>query len=166
MKTICFSLLVFLLVSCGNNSNGNSDQKLPDSLAGISTQKDSATHNLSGCYLRVIKRDTFALSIEEHNNEVSGRLSFDNYEKDGSTGAVTGKVNNDVLKLIYSFQSEGMHSVMEIYFKITSKGLVQGIGEVTTRSDTTYYANPMNVSYPAGNELMKISCEDLDAKFR
>jgi hypothetical protein len=166
MKTFITSLVAwFLLASC-NNSNEHSNVNTSDSLPANADQNSSSKTDLSGCYLRVIKRDTLALRLEEKDSAVTGKLSFDNYEKDGSSGSVKGTVENNIVKLIYDFQSEGMHSVMDIYFKITDKGLIQGIGEVAARGDTTSYANPDKVDYPAANELLKISCEALDTKYK
>ena len=166
MKTFITSLVAwFLLASC-NNSNGHSNVNTSDSLPVNANQNTSSKTDLSGCYLRVIKRDTLALRLEEKDGIVTGKLSFDNYEKDGSSGSVKGTVDKDILKLVYDFQSEGMHSVMDIYFKITDKGLIHGIGEVAVKGDTTTYANPDKVDYPAANELLKISCDVLDDKYK
>ncbi|HTM92262.1 MAG TPA: hypothetical protein VL095_07590 [Flavisolibacter sp.] len=166
MKTFIISIVAwFLLASC-NNSNEHTNINTSDSLPANADQNSSNKPDLSGCYLRVIKRDTLALRLEEKNGAVTGKLSFDNYEKDGSTGTVKGTVENNIVKLIYDFQSEGMHSVMDIYFKITDKGLIQGIGEVAPRGDTTAYTNPDKVDYPADNELLKISCDVLDDKYK
>ena len=38
-------------------------------------------------------------------------MSYDNFEKDGSTGKVYGIKSGDTLKLTYDMFSEGMHSV-------------------------------------------------------
>ena len=166
MKTFITSLVAwFLLASC-NNSNEHTNVNTSDSLPANADQNSSGKTELSGCYLRVIKRDTLALRLDEKNGVVTGKLSFDNYEKDGSSGSVKGTVENNIVKLIYDYQSEGMHSVMDIYFKITDKGLIRGIGEVAARGDTTSYANPDKVDYPAANELLKISCEALDTKYK
>lgn len=166
MKIFTFAILVGLWMTSCNNSDSSSNTVPKDSSITKPGLNNDKRANLSGCYLRVIKRDSLALHLEEKDGMVMGKLSFDNYEKDGSTGPVKGKVENDIVKLIYNFQSEGMQSIMEIYFKITEKGLIQGIGEVATKSDTTTYANPEKVNYPAGNELLKTSCEVLNAKYK
>lgn len=159
-----FALL--LLASCNNSNNGNDIAVKEDSLLTAPNRDIDSALSLTGCYLRIIKRDTVALTLKETGNTVSGKLNFDNYEKDASSGSVTGTIDNDILKLIYNLQSEGMNSVMEVYFKITGKGLIQGIGEVKTKSDTTCYANFEKIIYPTGNELLKTSCDRLDVKYK
>jgi hypothetical protein len=55
---------------------------------------------------------------------------------------------------------------MEVFFKIEDNALIHGIGEVATKSDTTYYAHSNDISYPATNRLVKISCDQLDQKYK
>lgn len=154
-----------LLASC-HNSSEPADTSAMDSLNSQPNQDQEKKANLTGCYLRVIKRDTVAMMLEQRGNAISGKLSFDNYEKDGSNGIVKGAVDKGILKLVYEFQSEGINSVMEVYFKITDRGLIQGVGEVATQSDTTSYSNPEKIIYPPDNELLKISCDSLNIKYR
>lgn len=156
--------MLLTLASCNNNSSNTETSKTGDEKT--QPPQNKTTPDLSGCYLRVLKRDTLALSIQQSGQMISGKLSFDNFEKDGTTGAVTGTIDHETLKLIYNFQSEGMHSVMEIYFKIEDNALVHGVGEVAVKSDTTYYANPKEITYPAENRLVKLSCDQLAAKYK
>ena len=59
---------------------------------------DESIADISGCYMQVLKRDTFAVILKQDGNTVTGKLSLDNYEKDGSTGTVTGKKEAGILK--------------------------------------------------------------------
>lgn len=164
-SSLLLSCILLLLASCNSNDDSNKVSKTNNE-GSQPDKNDEANSDLSGCYLRVLKRDTLALSIQQKGKAVTGTLSFDNFEKDGSTGTVTGKIDNNVLKLIYSFQSEGMHSVMEVYFKIQDTALIHGIGEVATKSDTTYYLHPDSINYPSTNRLVKIDCDQLDQKYK
>jgi hypothetical protein len=164
LSFLLFSIL--LITSC--NSSDNSNNEVPKTSSGETglDQSNATTSGLSGCYQRVLKRDTLALSIQQTGKTVTGKLSFDNYQKDGSSGVVTGTIDSNILKLIYNFQSEGMHSVMEVYFKIAESTLIHGIGEVAVKSDTAYFVNPDQVKYPEANSLVKINCEHLDQKYK
>lgn len=152
------------MAACNNGSQSNKGTE-KDSKEK-STGKNDGTPDLAGCYLRVMDRDTVALSIQQSGRSVTGKLSFDNFEKDGSTGRVDGTIDGDTLKLIYNFQSEGMHSVMEVYCKIVDRGLITGVGEVSVKSDTAYYSNPGQLEYPESNKLGKLDCEKLAAKYK
>ena len=166
MKSCAFLFsMLLLLIACNNEDGSNKEAKANSGDTEV-YQNDEATSNLSGCYLRVLKRDTLALSIQQTGNILTGKLSFDNFQKDGSSGTVTGTVDNKILKLIYNFQSEGTHSVMEVYFRIADSTLIHGIGEVAVKSDTTYYANPDQIKYPEANRLVKVNCEQLDQKYK
>ncbi len=158
-------LLLILLASC-NSHHSNNDKAKKDSIAVSGDQPASQTPSLSGCYLRVLQRDSLVLKLEQYGNNFTGKLTFDNFEKDGSTGIVKGTLTGDILKLIYDFQSEGMQSVMEVYFKVVDGGLIHGIGEVNVRSDTTYFPDNSQINYPESNKLSKVSCESLASKYK
>jgi hypothetical protein len=160
--------LFFFLLNCNTPESTNNTQ--PTETSGESKSNSNrgpgTVKNSRGCYIRVLQRDTLALHLQQEGNLVRGRLTFDNYEKDGSTGTVTGTIEGDIMKLIYSFQSEGMHSVMEVYFKISKNGLIHGVGEMQMKGDTAFYAQPYTVSYPDNNKLENIPCENLHSKYK
>jgi len=158
--------MLLMLASCNSNDGGNNERSTTNSVETPTNQNNEANPDLSGCYLRVLKRDTLALSIQQNGKTVTGKLSFDNFEKDGSSGNVAGTIDNNILKLIYSFQSEGMNSVMEVYFKVEDSALIHGIGEVAVKSDTAYYARPSEINYPKTEKLEKIGCEQLSNKYK
>ena len=162
---VLFFSLLTTLASC-NNTHKNQGPNTKDTSAATIGQKNTPITNLTGCYLRTQQRDTLALRLEHDGKDVKGRLTFDNFEKDGSTGSVKGTVTGDILKLIYDFQSEGMQSVMDVYFKVADGGLIHGIGEVNVKTDTTYFADTTQINYPEANKLLKVPCESLPFKYK
>lgn len=150
-------LLSVVLVSC---NTGTPEKSYKDSSIAVKENQDTDTANqvLTGCYLRVVQRDTVIASLLQDGNNVTGKLVFDNYEKDGSTGSVSGKIEGDILKLVYRFQSEGMNSISEQYFRITIDGLLHGIGEVAVKGDSAYYTHPSHIRYNERDKLRRISC--------
>jgi hypothetical protein len=174
MKRYVLGCCIAFLLACNNNdavekkNDDTSDTQVTKTGNGETEPKETTNANpdLSGCYLRAVKRDTLALSIQQTGNKVSGKLSFDNFQKDGSSGAVTGTIDQNILRLIYSFEAEGMHSVAEVYFKIDGNTLIHGTGEVGVKGDTAYYKDPDHLAYPETNRLKKIGCEELDKKYR
>ena len=126
---------------------------------------DDKSTGISGCYMGTLQRDTFAAHLMQHGNNISGKLVFDNYEKDGSSGKVTGKLEGNILKLFYNFSSEGMNSVMEVYFKYEEDKLVRGIGEMNNNADTVFFINPAALQYN-GSVLKKIPCESVASKYK
>lgn len=168
MRKLFIALTITMAVGCisGPDKKIIEDAvKPPADSSGEVKPADDAFADIAGCYMQVLKRDTFAANLQQQGNTVTGRLSFDNYEKDGSTGTVSGKLQGDVLKLEYVFVSEGMNSVMELYFKYNEGILVRGIGEMNTKGDTAYFINPALIKYN-GSALKKIPCENLPGKYR
>ena len=160
---ICFSLAV-VFCSCQNqeagNTSGDADTVTGNIIPGNDEQKIPA---IAGCYLRALNRDTLAASLEQNGDRISGRLAFDNYQKDGSTGTVEGRIENGVVKLVYRFQSEGMSSISEVYFKIEAGQLIHGYGEVAVKGDSAYFPEPRNITYK--DTLFKISCSELRSRY-
>jgi hypothetical protein len=165
MKKLFYLFLAISILSC--NNSGEHAQNA-DTLSHIPSKKDNLPairNDINGCYISVSGRDTFVASLQETNNQVSGKLSFDNFEKDASSGKVSGTREGDVIKLVYSFQSEGMNSVMDVWFQVTDGRLVRGIGEIQTKGDTAYFADPSSITY-TGSVFEKTSCDDLDDKYK
>jgi hypothetical protein len=169
------SILIFLfvvLVACDNSGTKATNERSAQST--LADEKDDTTppaNNatvtvISGCYLQILKRDTIVLKLEQAGDEITGKLTIDNYEKDGSSGTVWGREEDGLIKLVYSFTSEGMKSVMDVYFKMESNGLIRGIGEVQTKGEKAWFANPEEVQYPVSGRFEKIACDQVPAKYR
>ena len=109
------------------------------------------------CYLFVAAKDTYALKLNIIDTSIKGTAVFKNFEKDSSHGTVEGTVNGDIIRLWYHFQSEGMNSVRELYFKKEGDKLVSGISDEATRADTAYVADAKAVVYN-GPVYMKEDC--------
>lgn len=155
-----FYFLLFVLASCGNEADtGNAPQ--PDT-----TQKEAPAPTNAQCYLKVTGRDSLRIALREQGNQVSGEVAFNNYQKDSSHGPVEGSLEGDQYVLWYSFQSEGMHSVMQLVFKKTKKGLIRGVGQMETRGDTTLFTTPIQLRFDDTELIPHISCDSLGAVIR
>lgn len=158
MYRIVMAIFAFTLFSCGDDA-GNTNNTATPGNENPQTTEPTKTHTVNGCYLRVVQRDSLIASLTQDGNNVTGRLAFDNYEKDASSGTVSGTIDGDILKLIYRFQSEGMNSISEQYFKITDKGLIQGVGDVAVKGDSAYYSKPTDIKYDDKDGLTSIDCD-------
>ena len=166
MHRIFISSIIMVAIGCTGTEkkvSENTAQATSDStgLAPVPF-KDTSVH---GCYMQVLKRDTFIANLQQQENLVYGTMSFNNYEKDKSSGTVSGSIKGDILKLNYTFASEGTTSVMELYFKYKDGNLIQGIGDMNTKGDTAYFVNPAQITYTDA-EFKKIPCQDLPAKYQ
>jgi hypothetical protein len=102
--------------------------------------------SLIGCYQTHYAKDVYSLSINRPEREqFEGTLVFDNFEKDSSSGTYVGIYTNGILLGYYSFQSEGMDSVMQVIFKKTDTGFVRGYGSYN--EDGTEFIDLNDITY-------------------
>ena len=70
------------------------------------------------------------------------------------------------MKLWYSFESEGMKSVMEVWLKKQGNHLLRGIGDMKVRSDTSYFTNPLAVDFGGNQQMKKVDCIEVPSKYK
>lgn len=167
MKHILFILLFIKLIACNNNNTHDySDKSTSSDSPQINFPKaeDRSGSDIPGCYMKIMGRDTAIVMLEQNSKGYSGKMIYDNYEKDGSRGTIKGKEDKGILKLWYDFNSEGRHSVMEVYFKIDNGKLLRGIGDMDAKTDTAYFISGINYS---DKELFtKVDCASTDWKLK
>ena len=151
----------FLILSCNDKSEKSTTT---DDSTSASTDRDKVNPNdhdstdLNSCYLFVSGRDSYMLRI---NQALIGKLEFRNFEKDKSFGTVKGENINDLIKIWYNFQSEGMNSVSEMYFKKSGNDLIRGLSaDPIVSNDTAYYGKLSNNDFEKGQLFKRIECTD------
>ncbi|HLF44980.1 MAG TPA: hypothetical protein VI548_01045, partial [Chitinophagaceae bacterium] len=110
------AITAFIFLSYCNNPNRESSEEITKEKTDSIIQKPVADV-IDGCFWSIQKRDSLVAMLSQQGNIITGKLSFDNYEKDGSSGPVSGRIDADIIRLWYAFKSEGMESVMEVWFK-------------------------------------------------
>jgi len=171
MRFFLFSFIIMLMAFCnGNNDSETSgtDSTITENAleANEANTPQTAESGLGGCYIKILKRDTMVLHLRQNGDSVSGKMNFDNYEKDSSSGEVAGVIYGDTIKLWYNFQSEGMHSTAELFFKKEKASLIRGIGDVNNKDDTSFFADHSSIAYPADQTFSKIDCSKIALKYR
>jgi len=166
MKYILYILLFIKLAACNDNRKRNeATSQSSDSETSISSQpEERSVNDISGCYMKIVGRDTAILMLEQKGNMFTGKMLYDNYEKDGSRGTIKGKEDKEILKLWYDFDSEGMHSVMEVYLKKENGKLLRGIGDMDAKTDTTYFISGVN--YSDKEAFTKVDCDLIGWKLK
>ena len=115
------------------------------------SQKDTTppseqASSVKGCYVATIGKDIYTLKITSQQGEkFEGSLSFKNFQKDSSSGTYSGTYKDGILLGDYSFQSEGMNSVMQVIFKKSGEDFIRGYG--TLNSEGTRFADLNNITY-------------------
>ncbi len=164
-------IILLGMCSCTNSSDTNENgirgtsenMKIDTSVTGMKNEQEQVS--VSGCYRAVLGRDTSLMQLMQQGEQLSGRLSFKNYEKDASKGFVQGMVHGDTLQLWYTFSSEGVNSVMEIYFLKHNEDLLRGIGPVANSKDSAFYKDPPNLKFDVDPVFHNIPCDEIFLKY-
>ena len=99
-----------------------------------------------GCYEAQLGKDLYSLAILSQAGETfEGTLRFKNYQKDSSSGPYKGTYIDGILFGEYSFQSEGMDSLIQVLFKKSADGFVRGYGKMNAAGDR--FANLNDITY-------------------
>ncbi|HEY4503022.1 MAG TPA: hypothetical protein VJC14_01110 [Candidatus Paceibacterota bacterium] len=102
--------------------------------------------DIKGCYVAGNSKDVYTLNIKSQiGGAVAGTLAFKNFEKDSSSGTYVATYDDGILLGNYSFQSEGMNSVMQVVFKKSGDDFVRGYGELN--ADGTKFTNLSTIIY-------------------
>ena len=163
-----YILLLNKLIACNDNDQTNgtpaTSQTSDGGIAIPSKPEEHPVNDIPGCYMKIVGRDTAILMLEQKGKNFTGKMLYDNYEKDGSRGNVKGIEDKEIIKLWYDFDSEGMHSVMEVYFKKENGKLLRGVGDMDAKTDTTYFISGVN--YSDKEAFTKVDCEPIGWKLK
>ncbi|HEV2833101.1 MAG TPA: hypothetical protein VGW31_14060, partial [Hanamia sp.] len=125
----------------------------------INSNEMNKSSSIDGCYISTFNKDTAHLKLTINNNEVSGNLVYDRFEKDGNVGTIKGRVRDSLIIADYTFQSEGMTSVREVVFKIKDENLIEGYGDIVMKSDTAAFKNITQLKFHDEQPFLKEECK-------
>lgn len=165
MKYLLLALLICIYSACNENRQTNDEANTSSNNSTINNpeKEKEKIADSDGCYMKITGRDTAILMLEEKGNELSGKMLYDNFQKDGSRGIVKGIQEGEIIKLFYDFNSEGMRSVMEVYFKKVPGGLLRGMGDMDVKADTAYFVSGIN--YSDKEIFSKVDCQLIKNKY-
>lgn len=155
-----------LFFSCNNNSTPEVSKEVQKEKDRDAIKKSYSFTDMSGCFWKITGRDTLVAWLVQTENTITGKLSFDNFEKDGSSGPVHGTVEGDIIKLWYSFESEGMKSVMETWFKKQGDSLLRGVGPSAVKADSSYFTDHNAIKFATDQSFQKVDCADVPGKYK
>ncbi len=123
---------------------------LDDSMKISTSQlvKPTSPQPIVGCFAAALKNDRFYLHIvKQIENDVSGKISLRNANKDSSHGDFSGTFDGTTLTGIYTFNSEGLQSKRELFFRATELGLLTGFGPIEEVGDTAKFVRPLSLTW-------------------
>ena len=115
--------------------------------------------SIKGCYVARLSKDVYTLTILSQSGEsFEGTLSFKNFEKDSSSGTYKGTYKDGILLGRYSFQEEGMNSVMQVIFKKQGSEFIRGYGALNETGDGFADLNAITYDSPLPFKASKENC--------
>jgi hypothetical protein len=162
MQAIKKHLLAVLLIGLACNEGGpQANTKEPgkktDSSAGVNPSLRSDT-TTGGCYSQILNRDTATLQIEINENQVTGPLMYNIFEKDRNDGTLKAEIADSVIIGWYLFKSEGIISVRQVAWRIKPGQLWPATGTMIQRNDTMMFENPEKLEFDSERPFIKVKC--------
>lgn len=103
--------------------------------------------SILGCYVANLSKDIYTLTILSQEGEsFEGKLNINNFEKDSSTGSLKGTYRNGILLGDFTFQSEGIESVVQVIFIKAGDNFIRGYGAVDKETGTRF-VDIKNIQY-------------------
>ena len=110
------------------------DEAIPlvkSAFESLLTIEEASSKNVMGCYFTNAETQLSILNITNHEHtSVTAKLILKPFQKDMAKGTFAGNYENGVLHGIYTFQSEGVESERELFFKRNGGAFVPGYGPV------------------------------------
>lgn len=113
------------------------------------------------CYSAIIKKDTIAMTLNIKGDQlISGKLSYNFYEKDKSFGTLVGKIKGDTLFADYAFMSEGVSSIRQVAFLKKGNTYVEGFGAVVDdNKGKVTFKDMKQLKFDGSIVLSKVDCK-------
>ncbi|MES2575447.1 MAG: hypothetical protein V4572_10930 [Bacteroidota bacterium] len=147
--TIASTVLIALFVSC------KKEQEVPVLRKAVVVEKNLSKE----CYLGIINKDTFSMSLEIKGNEISsGELNYNFFEKDKNEGTLAGELKGDTLFADYTFTSEGVSSVREVAFLKKGNTYTEGFGDIVENNGKVVFKNAKQLKF-GKLVLSKVDCK-------
>ncbi len=158
-KLFSILTLAFAITACNNDTS--SEPQLNGEETGTSTMPVAGDSIATGmnCYAYINNKDTVRLQYEVKNEKVTGKLSYNYFEKDKSSGTISGYTTPSGIVADYTFQAEGTTSVREVVFKKVGDDMVEGFGEIRQDGEKPVFADKNSLKYDPKLTLSKMDCQ-------
>lgn len=158
MKNFHATLLIgaLLAVACNYSS-----KKTTEVATGEDTSKQLENKIMiptSACYTSISGKDTFRLKVEVFPNVVTGKISYQFFDKDSNNGELKGTLHGDTLLADYQFRSEGKLSSRQVIFLIKDNVATEGFGEMEEKDGKMVFKNINMVNFEKGIKFLKSDC--------
>jgi hypothetical protein len=146
-------ICVLALASCTGNGTKNSNDTNDQEDISQATTLNTPAQNMEYCFMHTDgsnSQDTTVVHLVINANRVSGEMSWLPKVKDKRKGTLSGKLNGDKIRAVWSFMQEGMKDTLAVEFKLSAQELAQ---------------KPMNLNTATGREQLNIRA-DYSVKYK
>lgn len=150
MKKIIFVLALLVFFSC----------KRKEDIEVLSVKiPKSKSEKVNECYQYVSGKDTITARITIDDEKVNGDLAYKFFEKDKSSGPISGIAKGDTLIVEYSFASEGTQSVREVVWLRKNNTLTEGYGDIQDNNGKVTFRDKSALNFTGNLILQKMPCD-------
>jgi hypothetical protein len=132
---IILSICALGLASCGGNGNKGTDTtKAATADTSKAATLNAPAQNMEYCFMRTegtSNQDTTAVHLVIKAGVVGGEMQWMPKEKDARKGTLTGTMNGNDIKAVWTFMQEGVKDTMAVAFQLSSQQLGQKPFKVT-----------------------------------
>lgn len=161
-KSLVLLTGIALLASACHSSNTTSNGADSTSVTSVDTTLTPAVPaqvKVTDCYIYTKNKDTVKLKLNTENEELTGDLSYNLFEKDSNKGTITGEIKGDTILAEYTYDSEGMRSIREVVFLKRDGKLYEGFGDVEEKSGKTAFKNRAKLKFEDAIVLSLTECK-------
>ncbi|NOW97417.1 hypothetical protein [Mucilaginibacter sp. SG564] len=155
---LCLLVAGMMAASCSGNHSNNTDTlgtagKKDTALANAA---DAPVVNMQYCFYHTdgtAAQDTTTVNILINGDQVTGKMNWVPKEKDARKGTISGKLNGNAIKALWTFSQEGSKDTMSVEFQLRGNALAQkpysydaktGRQQTNTKADYSVIYNMKN----------------------
>jgi len=119
----------------------------------------SATDNNIGeiCFEQKEGDDIVFVTLLISGDSIHGTMVKDRFETDNHTGNLVGTFNDGLIKVEYSFNSEDIHYINQMQFKLSGDTLYQASGEMEEQNGKFIFKDASQLKYD--DILLRVKCK-------
>jgi hypothetical protein len=151
------SVAVVAVAACNEPQQSTTKNGLSDTSKAV---ENKIMIPSSSCYSTTTGKDSVFLKVEVFPNVVTGKLSYQFYQKDSNKGEFEGHLHGDTLLADYTFISEGKRSTRQVVFLIKDNIAVEGYGNMEEKNGKMIFKNQQEIVFGKGLRLEKVPCGD------
>lgn len=158
MKYSFFYFLVITLLATACQPKPASNATENEAATTPETPATPAITDGTYCYEYSVGRDTTFIQLIINGNDVSGRMNWTPYEKDGGRGTLQGTRNGNEITAIWTYIIEGSNQTEEVIFKMEGDQLMRKVGELEDPNNdgNLKLKDPASASY--SETYAKVDC--------